>query len=69
MQPLNIFFQLEYRMPLDIVRCRTLQATIWEYSRFQENSFLGAVTLPLQSLKPNTEMTDWHKLTNYSKMT
>ena len=63
------YLQLEYRMSLDTVRCRTLQATIWECSRFQENSFLGAVTLQLQSLKPNTEITNWYPLKNFSKMT
>jgi phosphatidylinositol-4-phosphate 3-kinase len=59
---------LEYRMELNRVRCRTLQATIWECSRFQENQFLGAVSIDLHDLEPNTEKTNWYPLTNYSKM-
>ena len=51
--PLVIIFQLEYRMPLDVVRCRTLQATLWDCDRFQENMFLGAVTIPLESYFPD----------------
>ena len=47
-------FQLEYRMPLDVVRCRTLQATLWDCDRFQENIFLGAVTIPLESYFPDS---------------
>ena len=55
-------------MPLDVVRCRTLQATIWNYDRFQENMFLGAVTLPLHDLQPNQEVTKWYPLTNYNRI-
>ena len=62
------FFQLEYRMPLDIVRCRTLQATIWDCDRFQENMFLGAVTIPLNDLQANHEVTKWYPLTNYNRI-
>ena len=40
-------------MPLDVVRCRTLQATLWDCDRFQENMFLGAVTIPLESYFPD----------------
>jgi len=59
---------LEYRMPLDIVRCRTLQATIWDCDRFQENMFLGAVTIPLNDLQANHEVTKWYPLTNYNRI-
>ena len=55
-------------MELNRVRCRTLQATIWECSRFQENQFLGAVSIDLHDLEPNKEKTNWYPLTNYSKM-
>ena len=48
------YFQLEYRMPLDVVRCRTLQATLWDCDRFQENMFLGAVTIPLEKYFPDS---------------
>ena len=39
-------------MPLDVVQRRTLQATIWACDRFQENLFLGAVTIPLENIFP-----------------
>ena len=55
-------------MPLDIVRCRTLQATIWDCDRFQENMFLGAVTIPLADLQANQEVTKWYPLTNYNRI-
>ena len=56
-------------MPLEAVRTRTLQATIWDCDRFQENMFLGAVTRPLSDLTPNHEILDWFTLTNFSRMT
>jgi len=59
---------LEYRMPLDVIRCRTLQATIWDYDRFQENMFLGAVTIPLDKLEANDEKSSWYPLGNFSRM-
>lgn len=59
---------LEYRMAMDVVRCRTLQATVWDCDRFQENMFLGAVTIPLQDLQPNTDVTNWYPLTNFHKL-
>ena len=40
-------------MLLDVVRCRTLQATVWDCDRFQENMFLGAVTIPLERFFPD----------------
>ena len=48
-------FQLEYRMPQDAVRVKTLQATVWDCDRFQEKIFLGAVTLPLENVDLTTE--------------
>ena len=41
-------------MPLDVVRCRTLQATLWDCDRFQENMFLGAVTIQLADYFPES---------------
>lgn len=37
-------------MPLDVVKGRTLQATVWDCDRFQENVFLGAVKIPLEKI-------------------
>ena len=55
-------------MPLEVVRCRTLQATVWDCDRFQENMFLGALTISLNDLKPNEETIEWYPLTNFSRM-
>lgn len=54
-------------MPLDVVRCRDLQATIWDCDRFQENLFLGAVTIRMADLKANQEKVDWYNLTNFQR--
>ena len=37
-------------MPIDAVHDRTLQATVWGCDRFMENTFLGAVTIPLKNI-------------------
>ena len=55
-------------MPLEVVKCRTLQATIWDCDRFQENAFLGAVTIPLEDVDLTKETTKWFKLTNFHRM-
>ncbi|XP_065206609.1 phosphatidylinositol 4-phosphate 3-kinase C2 domain-containing subunit beta isoform X2 [Planococcus citri] len=55
---------LEYRMPLDVLQFRVLQATVWNHDTLQENEFLGAVSLPLHNLVPETETTDWYPLGN-----
>lgn len=61
---LNSSLQLEYRLPLDLVRTRTLQATVWSHDALQENEFLGGVTLDLESLPLNQETCDWYPLAN-----
>ena len=38
---------LEYRVPLHTVKSRTLYASVWDCSQFQENMFLGSVSLLL----------------------
>ncbi|XP_023349683.1 phosphatidylinositol 4-phosphate 3-kinase C2 domain-containing subunit alpha isoform X2 [Eurytemora carolleeae] len=53
---------LEYRIPLDRVRCRTLQATVWDSSQFQENMFLGSVTVPLDDIDLTTGLEQWFNL-------
>jgi len=55
---------LEYRTPLSVVRTRTLQATVWDSSQFQENLFLGCVTVPLDdpSLDLNEGIEQWFSL-------
>jgi len=53
---------LEYRIPLDVVKCRTLQATVWDNSQFQENIFLGSVTLPLEKMSLEAGEARWYSL-------
>ena len=53
---------LEYRIPLEVVQCRTLQATVWDNSQFQENMFLGSVTLPLEKVDLGKGEERWYSL-------
>ena len=53
---------LEYRIDEEIVRCRTLQATVWDNSQFQENVFLGAVTISMEKFDLNSGEERWHEL-------
>ena len=57
-------FQLEYRMPLEIIQSRVLQATIWNHDTLQENEFLGGVSIPLQDLNLTAENIEWYTLSN-----
>jgi len=59
-----VFFQLEYRMPLDVVRYKTLQATVWSHDSLQENEFLGGIILELHEIDLNSETTRWYNLSN-----
>ncbi|CAG0891228.1 unnamed protein product [Darwinula stevensoni] len=56
---------LVYRMPLDTVRYRTLQASVYHYDSLQENEFLGAVNIPLSSCNLSEETTRWFPLGHY----
>ncbi|XP_061378857.1 phosphatidylinositol 4-phosphate 3-kinase C2 domain-containing subunit alpha isoform X2 [Danaus plexippus] len=53
---------LEYRLPLDVVKNRSLQATVWHYDSLQENEFLGGVVIPLSSLNLREETVSWYPL-------
>ncbi|KAJ2950783.1 hypothetical protein O0L34_g9048 [Tuta absoluta] len=53
---------LEYRLPIDVVRNRSLQATVWNYDSLQENQFLGGVVIPLNSLNLRQETVAWYPL-------
>ncbi|XP_063237766.1 phosphatidylinositol 4-phosphate 3-kinase C2 domain-containing subunit beta [Bacillus rossius redtenbacheri] len=55
---------LEYRSPLEAVRRRVLQATVWNHDSLQENEFLGCVALPLESMDLSSETTEWYSLGN-----
>jgi len=41
---------IEYRLPIIVIREKTLKATVWVCDRFLENSLLGTVTIPLHKI-------------------
>ncbi|XP_028163897.1 phosphatidylinositol 4-phosphate 3-kinase C2 domain-containing subunit alpha isoform X2 [Ostrinia furnacalis] len=53
---------LEYRLPIEVVKNRSLQATVWHYDSLQENQFLGGVVIPLNSLPLREETVAWYPL-------
>lgn len=53
---------LEYRMPLEVIKERTLEATIWNHDTLQENEFLGGIRLPLGHFDLNNETIEWFPL-------
>ncbi|CAH2232631.1 jg6585 [Pararge aegeria aegeria] len=53
---------LEYRLPLEVIKNRSLQATVWNYDSLQENQFLGGVVIPLSSLNLKEETVAWYPL-------
>ena len=55
-------------MPEEVVKGRVLQATLWDCDRFQENLFLGCVTIPLESVDLNRPSEKWYKLTNLHRI-
>lgn len=58
------FIQLEYRMPLDVVQYKILQATIWSHDSLQENEFLGGIIIELCDINLTSETTSWYNLSN-----
>ncbi|XP_045533800.1 phosphatidylinositol 4-phosphate 3-kinase C2 domain-containing subunit alpha [Papilio machaon] len=53
---------LEYRLPLEVVQARSLQATVWHYDSLQENQFLGGVVIPLGAIPLREETVAWYPL-------
>lgn len=53
---------LEYRLPIEVIKNRSLQATVWNYDSLQENQFLGGVVIPLSSLPLREETVAWYPL-------
>lgn len=53
---------LEYRMPIQAIKMKTLQITVWEHDTLQENEFLGGVQLPLVDLNLKEEISGWYRL-------
>ena len=58
---------LEYRIPRDMVLCKTLQATVWDSSQFQENMFLGSATLRLDTVDLSKGEEKWYSLSQFYK--
>lgn len=56
--------QLEYRMPLDVVKYKILQATVWSHDSLQENEFLGGIVIELDNIDLTSETTSWYNLSN-----
>ncbi|CRK95415.1 CLUMA_CG008711, isoform A [Clunio marinus] len=53
---------LEYRMPIQAIRLKTLQITVWGHDSLQENEFLGGVQLPLVDMDLKEEIVGWYRL-------
>lgn len=49
-------------MPLDAIKDRTLEATIWNHDTLQENEFLGGLRLRLECLDLTNEIVEWFPL-------
>ena len=49
-------------MPLEVIRSRTLQVTVWNYDNVKENDFLGAAFIALSELDLSSEHTAWYPL-------
>lgn len=58
---------LEYRIPIQYARCRTLEATVWDSSQFQENMFLGSVSIPLETVNLEEGTESWYSLGQFYK--
>lgn len=58
---------LEYRMPMAVIRLKTLQVTVWSHDSLQENEFLGGVQIPLADLNLKEEIVSWHQLIYLSR--
>lgn len=54
-------------MPQEIIKTRTLEASIWNNDPLQENEFLGGVALELSKFKLQEEITEWFSLTNLNR--
>lgn len=49
-------------MPLEIIKNRLLQVTVWSHDSLQENEFLGGVDIDLSKLDLKTETVEWFPL-------
>lgn len=51
-------------MPIEVLRHRILEATVWNHDPLQENEFLGGISIPLSSLNLSEETLNWYTLGN-----
>ncbi|XP_044261895.1 phosphatidylinositol 4-phosphate 3-kinase C2 domain-containing subunit alpha [Tribolium madens] len=58
---------LEYRMAFEVIREKSLQATVWNYDALQENEYLGGVELQLSNFDLTKETIEWYPLVNLSR--
>lgn len=49
-------------MSLEVIKERTLEATIWNHDTLQENEFLGGLCLPLERFDLTNETIEWFSL-------
>jgi phosphatidylinositol-4-phosphate 3-kinase len=56
--------KIEYRLPLEIIRTKSLQVSVWHHDSLQENNFLGGVSIVLGSLALDKETTETYILGN-----
>lgn len=54
-------------MPLEIVKHRLLQVTVWSHDSLQENEFLGGVDIDLSKLDLKKENVEWFRLGRVSR--
>ncbi|XP_033099202.1 phosphatidylinositol 4-phosphate 3-kinase C2 domain-containing subunit beta-like isoform X2 [Anneissia japonica] len=55
---------LVLNMPWNDVLQRTLQLTVWNSDYLKENTFMGGVNIPLESLDLSQEIVKWYSLSN-----
>ncbi|XP_071954841.1 phosphatidylinositol 4-phosphate 3-kinase C2 domain-containing subunit beta-like [Antedon mediterranea] len=58
---------LVMNMPWDEVLKRTLHLTVWNSDYLKENTFMGGVDIPLESLDLSQEIVKWYNLSNVTR--
>ena len=60
---LNLFLlQIDYKLPLEEIRTKTLQVSVWDHDMLNQNNCLGAVYIKLRELDLSKENVQWYKL-------
>ncbi|XP_052235355.1 phosphatidylinositol 4-phosphate 3-kinase C2 domain-containing subunit beta-like isoform X2 [Dreissena polymorpha] len=53
---------IEYKIPMEQLRCKRLQVTIWDQAMLGENNILGAVNINFRDLDLSQGVTKWYEL-------